>query len=333
MNTTTSTAPYALSLTVTGTSGTITHTGSTTLLVNLAAPSSLSATPNGSGQVALSWPASISATSYHLKRSLVSGGPYVTIACTSGISYTDSAVTSGTPYYYVVSAAYSSNPDAGGESADSGEATATPQASPTFSVSASPTSLSVQQGSNGSVTINTSALNGFNNSVSLSVSGLPANVTPTFTPASIAAPGTGSSTLGFAVGASATPGTYTLTVTGSGGGLNRTTTVTFTITASTTVNFTISANPSSVTASVKGATGVSTISAAVTQGAPTIALSASGLPKNVTVSFSPTSITATSTSQMTVKAVGKATAGIYTFTVTGSASGVSKTTPVTLTIK
>src|SRR5699024_2746902 len=37
MNTTTSTAPYALSLTVTGTSGTITHTGSTTLLVNLAA--------------------------------------------------------------------------------------------------------------------------------------------------------------------------------------------------------------------------------------------------------------------------------------------------------
>jgi len=333
MNTTTSTAPYALSLTVTGTSGTITHTGSTTLLLNLAAPASLSAASNGSGQIALSWPASVSATSYHLKRSLGSGGPYITVACTSGTSYTDSAVTNGTTYYYVVSAAYSANPDAGGESADSGEASATVQASPTFNISASPTSLSVQQGSNGSVTINTSALNGFNNLVGLSVSGLPANVTPTFTPTSIAAPGSGSSILGFAVGAIATPGTYTLTVSGTGGGLTKTTTVTLTVAASSAVNFTISANPSSLSASVKGGAGISTISAAVTQGTPTIALSASGLPKNVTVSFSPTSITGTATSQMTVKAVGRAAPGNYTFTVTGSASGVTRTTPVSLTVQ
>ena len=333
MNTMTSTAPYALSLTVTGTSGTIAHTGSSTLLVNLAAPASLSAMADGSGQVALSWPTVVSATSYHLKRSLVSGGPYVTIACTSSTSYTDSAVISGTPYFYVVSAAYSANPDAGGESADSGEAAATPQASPTFSLSASPNSLSVQQGSSGSVTISTSALNGFNNIVGLSVTGLPANVTATFTPTSIAAPGTGSSTLVFAVGASAATGNYTLTVSGTGGGLTKTATVTLSITASTAVSFTISANPSSLTASVKGITGLSTISAVVMQGAPTIALSTSGLPKNVTVSFSPTSITGTTTSQMSVKAVGKATPGTYTFTVNGTANGVTKTTPVSLAIK
>jgi len=127
MNTTTSAAPYALSLTVTGTSGTITHTGSTTLLVNLAAPASLSATPNSSGQVALSWPASVSASSYHVKRSLFSGGPYVTVACTSSASYTDSGLANGVTYYYVVSAAYTANPDAGGESADSVEANATAQ--------------------------------------------------------------------------------------------------------------------------------------------------------------------------------------------------------------
>ena len=237
MNTTTSTAPYALSLTVTGTSGTTTHTGSTTLLVNLAAPTNLTATPNGAGQIALSWPASVSASSYHVKRSLVSGGPYVTVACTSSTSYTDSAVISGTTYYYVVSAAYSANPDAGGESADSGEANAISQASPSFSISASPNSLSVQQGNNGSATINTSALNGFNNAVALSVSGQPANVTPTFAPTSIAAPGTGSSTLGLAVGASAVPGTYTLTVTGAGGGVNKTTTVTLTIGIAPIVSF------------------------------------------------------------------------------------------------
>ena len=45
INTTTSATPYALSLTITGTAGTITHTASTTLLVNLAAPASLTATP------------------------------------------------------------------------------------------------------------------------------------------------------------------------------------------------------------------------------------------------------------------------------------------------
>jgi PKD repeat protein len=332
MNTTTSTAPYALSLTVTGTSGTITHTGSTTLLVNLAAPASLTATPNSSGQIALSWPASVAATNYHLKRSLVSGGPYVTVACTSSTSYTDSAVTNGITYYYVVSAAYSANPNAGGESADSGEASAMAQASPSFSIAASPSSLSVQQGSNGSVSINTSALNGFNNGVALSVSGLPANVTPTFTPASIAAPGSGSSTLNFAVGASAATGTYTLTVTGTGGGVTKTTPVTLTITASA-VNFSISANPSSITVTVKGGSSSSTISATVLQGAPTIALSASGVPKNVTVSFSAASITGVTTSQMTVKAVGRAAAGTYTLVVTGSSGGVSKTTPVSLTVR
>ncbi len=127
MNTMTSAAPYALSLTVTGISGTITHTGSTTLLVNLAAPASLSATPNSNGQVALSWPASVSASNYHLKRSLSSGGPYVTVACTSSTSYTDSVLANGVTYYYVVSAAYTANPDAGGESADSAEASATAQ--------------------------------------------------------------------------------------------------------------------------------------------------------------------------------------------------------------
>jgi hypothetical protein len=144
MNTTTSTAPYALSLTVTGTSGTITHTGSTTLLVNLAAPSSLSATPDTNGQVALSWPASVSASSYHVKRSLSSGGPYVTVACTSSTGYTDSGLANGVTYYYVVSAAYTANPDAGGESADSLEASATAQVQ--VVVPAAPTNVTASTG-------------------------------------------------------------------------------------------------------------------------------------------------------------------------------------------
>ncbi len=129
MDTTTSTVPWALSLTITGTSGTLTHTASTTLLVNMAPPAKLTATP-GDTQVSLSWPGSVGATSYHIKRAGVSGGPYVNLACPTGTSYVDTGLTDGTAYYYVVSAAFSGNPSAGGESANSHEASATPQGAP-----------------------------------------------------------------------------------------------------------------------------------------------------------------------------------------------------------
>jgi hypothetical protein len=125
MATTTSTIPWALSLTVTGTSGSLTHTAATTLLVNLAPPAQLSAVA-GDTQVTLSWPASVGATSYHVKRATASQGPYLTRACPSSTGYLDTGLTNGITYFYVVSSAFTGNPNAGGESANSGEANATP---------------------------------------------------------------------------------------------------------------------------------------------------------------------------------------------------------------
>jgi cellulose 1,4-beta-cellobiosidase len=121
------TVPYALSLTITGTSGTISHTASTTLLVNLAPPAGLTATA-GDTQVTLSWQASLGANGYHVKRAQIDGGPYETFACPSATSFTDTGLINGTTYYYTVSAAYTGGPDAGGESANSVQASATPQA-------------------------------------------------------------------------------------------------------------------------------------------------------------------------------------------------------------
>jgi fibronectin type 3 domain-containing protein len=149
MNTTTSAIPYALSLTITGTSGTLSHTGSTTLLVNLAAPTSLTATA-GNGQVALSWPASAAANGYHVKRATVSGGPYVTIACPTTTTYTNTGLTNGTTYYYVVSAFFTGGPDAGGESVSSSQVSAMPTAS--SSPPPSPTGLTATAG-NGQVSL------------------------------------------------------------------------------------------------------------------------------------------------------------------------------------
>ena len=69
-------------------------------------PSGLSAT-QGIGQIALSWTALNGATSYNIKRSTTSGGPYATISTTgsvTGTTFTDSSVNAGTTYYYVFSA-------------------------------------------------------------------------------------------------------------------------------------------------------------------------------------------------------------------------------------
>ena len=75
----------------------------TPLAVKPPAPATLKATP-GNARVALTWPASAGADSYNVKRSLVSGGPFVTIANVTATSYLDLNVTNGTAYYYRVTA-------------------------------------------------------------------------------------------------------------------------------------------------------------------------------------------------------------------------------------
>jgi hypothetical protein len=103
---------------------------------------------------------------------------------------------------------------------------------PGFSLSASPTSVSVAQGSSATSTVSTAGTGGFNAAVSLSATGLPSGVTASFTPASIAAPGTGSSTLRFTASSTSATGTFTVTVHATGGGITHTSTLALTVTAS-----------------------------------------------------------------------------------------------------
>jgi len=85
-----------------------------------AAPTGLQAS-GGNAQVSLTWTASTGATSYHVKRSTTSGSGYAQIAAPTVANFTDTTVTNGTTYFYVVSAL-----NAAGESANSAQATATP---------------------------------------------------------------------------------------------------------------------------------------------------------------------------------------------------------------
>jgi hypothetical protein len=86
------------------------------------APTGLAATAVASGQVYLSWTGSVSATGYNLKRTTVSGGTYTTIATNlAGLAYSDTGLSNGITYYYVVSAT-----NLFGESTNSVEANAHP---------------------------------------------------------------------------------------------------------------------------------------------------------------------------------------------------------------
>jgi uncharacterized membrane protein len=111
--------------------------------------------------------------------------------------------------------------------------TVTAPAVPDFSLAASPSSVTVQQGNSAVSTITATSLQGFNSPIELSVSGQPSGVTATLNPTSITPPADGSvnSTLTIQVDPSTAPGTYPLTVTGTSGSLTHTTTVTLQVTA------------------------------------------------------------------------------------------------------
>lgn len=81
----------------------------------------------GNSQVALNWSASAGAVSYTVKRAEVSGGPYTTVATgINGLTYTNTGLTNGKTYYYVVTAV-----NTAGESPASVQVSGMPQAAST----------------------------------------------------------------------------------------------------------------------------------------------------------------------------------------------------------
>ena len=102
---------------------------------------------------------------------------------------------------------------------------------PDFSISASPSSLSIAQSGSSASTIATSIAGSFNSSIALSASGLPAGATANFSPASIAAPGSGSSTMTILAGGATATGNHNVTVTGTGGGITHSTVIVVTVIA------------------------------------------------------------------------------------------------------
>jgi len=90
---------------------------------------------------------------------------------------------------------------------------------PDFSISASPDSFTIQQGSSATSVITVTSIGFFNQPIQLSVSSVPSGVTATLNPEEVTPPagGTATSTLTVSADTTATPGSYTLTITGTNG--------------------------------------------------------------------------------------------------------------------
>src|SRR6478672_3450854 len=205
-------------------------------------------------------------------------------------------------------------------------------AGPDFSIAASPASQTVTAGAGTSYTATVTASGGFTGSVAFSVSGLPTGASASFNPTSVT--GSGSSTLSVSTSTTTPAGTYTLTITGTSGTLSHSTTVTLVVTPVGGVpDFTISVSPTSRTVS-RGSTGRYTVTIGAVNGfTGTVSLSVSGLGSRVTGTFSPTSVTGSGTSTLSVTAARNASRGARTITITGTSGTLSHSTSATLNVQ
>jgi pseudomonalisin len=203
---------------------------------------------------------------------------------------------------------------------------------PSFTLTSSSTTATVVAGSSTSLSLTTAVQNGFKSALTLSVSGLPTGLTATFSPASIASPGAGTTTMALSATSGATIGNASLTVKVTGGGISQTQSISLTVAPAPT--FAISSSVTSVSI-VAGHMAPVTLSVTPQAGfQSSISFSVSGLPKGVTATFSPSSIAAPGrgTTTLNLTAASTATAATATVTITASGGGVIKTQPIALTV-
>lgn len=199
-------------------------------------------------------------------------------------------------------------------------------APPDFAVSATPASSIVRPGTGASYMVTVAPSNGFDGNVSFAVTGLPSGVTPTFTPGSLF--GSGSSTLSLATSSSTPAGSYPLTITATSGTLSHSTQVTLVV-----ADFSVSASPSSQTVRRGSKTSYTVTITALGPFSSVVSFSASGVPKRTSASFSPTSVSGSGTSTLTISTNRNSPTGTYSLTISATGGGITHSANVSLSIQ
>jgi hypothetical protein len=159
---------------------------------------------------------------------------------------------------------------------------------PSFTLASNPTSLSTSPGGSGSATLTVTPINGFNQAVTFSCSGLPAKTTCSFNPASVTPNGGAvTTTLTIQTPAALDPATYPITVTGSGGGVTSSVGISLIV-----EGFTLSSSASSLTVAAPGGNAQATLTVTPVQAfSEAVTFSCKGLPTGTTCTFNPLTVT------------------------------------------
>jgi uncharacterized membrane protein len=198
-----------------------------------------------------------------------------------------------------------------------------------FTLGISPTSSrTVVASGSTTYTVSATGTSGISNAVILSVSGLPANTTGSFTANPMIVTNTGTSTLNVTTATNTPAGNYTVTVTAVFGALTNTISSTLKV-----QDFTIVAAPVAQTV----VAGNSSTNFTVTIGAlnnfsANVAFTASGLPSGATPAFNPSSFSGAGTTALTIGTSGATPAGIYTVTINGISGGQTHSSNITFTV-
>ena len=335
VSTSATTPAGSYTLTITGTDGVISHTASVTLVVSAIdfsatiAPASQTVNQGNSTSYTITQTA-LNGYAGTVSYSVVFGLPAGATATFTPASITGSgtstltiATTATTPigsYTLTIT---------GSDGVLSHTVAATLVVSaPDFSLTATPSSQTINQGSPTSYAVTLNPISGYSGTVSFSVSGLPAGVSGSFTPATLT--GSGSTVLNITTLASTTPGTYPLTITGTDGTLTHTATVTLVVTPAG--DFQMAATIASQTVNPGQNTGYGITITSVNGFSGVVGLSLSGLPAGATGTFNPASVAGAGTSSLAITTSVATPPGAYNMIVTGTSGAIVHTVGIQLIV-
>jgi subtilisin family serine protease len=200
---------------------------------------------------------------------------------------------------------------------------------PDFALALAPGSADTMPGGAAAFTVTSTALRGFGDDVSLSISGLPEGAGATVAPAAIAG-GAGTAELAIATTPGIPPGSYPFSVEGSSGELAHAAAGTLVVTDP--VDFGLGLSPAALTLAPRQRGAVVVSVRRVGGFASAVTLSVSGVPAGVKASFSVNPVPVGKGSKLRLRATARAAVGAWTITVSGAADGRTRSAAETLTV-